>query len=294
MLYTLSDRILPAYYRESFYGEYRKIYLSVHSILKPNAITALHYHNFAELGFCLEGSGVTHVENRVYAFEKGDLQFVPPGVSHLSAADPGVETKWQWISVDVGRILEEGGFTCWEEYAGMCARGFAGVFHPWEHNRLAEIMCRFRDSVLTQDEYCEAEQVFLLGQLITECARIGKERQSEGGEEDIGGKIRPAVLYIRRHFNNQEAMRQERIAAVCGISVSHLRALFKRETGLSVQEFIIQTRLAKAAFLLRNTENSIMLIAMKSGFSHISCFNRMFLRTFGQSPSAFRKQNKTE
>ena len=125
-------------------------------------------------------------------------------------------------------------------------------------------MHRFRDSVLMQDEYAEAEQVFLLGQLITECARIGKERQTDGEEENVGGKIRPAVLYIRRQFGNKEAMRQERIADVCGISVSHLRALFKRETGLSMQEFIIQTRLAKAAFLLRNTDNSIMGIAMEA------------------------------
>ena len=246
------------------------------------------------MGFCICGSGVTHVENRIYAFEKGDLQFVPSGVSHLSAAEPGVETKWQWISVDIGRVLEEGGFSRVEEYEAMCAGGFAGVFHPWEHKRLAEIMCRFRDSVLTADEYGDAEQMFLVGQLITECARIGKERQAQGSEDDIGGKIRPAVLYIRRHFHNKEAMRQEQIAGVCGISISHLRALFKRETGLTVQEFIIQTRLAKAAFLLQNTDMSIMRVAMESGFTQIACFNRMFLRRFGQSPSAFRKQNKTE
>lgn len=290
MLYTLNDRILPVYYRESFYGKYKKIYASAQNALKPHAIDALHYHSFAEIGICLCGSGVTHVENRVYTFGKGDLQFVPPGVAHLSAAEPGVETRWQWISFDVRKVLEEGGFAQIEKYMTLCENGFAGVFHPWEHERLAEIMTRFRDSVLLQDTYSGPEQVFLVGQMITECARIGRERPIGGEQDSYCGKLKPAVLYIRKNFADKESIREHRIAEVCGLSVSHMRALFKRETGLTVQDFIVQTRLARATYLLRNTDSSVSSIAAESGFGQISCFNRIFLRVLGQNPTAFRKQ----
>lgn len=105
-------------------------------------------------------------------------------------------------------------------------------------------------------------------------------------------KVMPAVRYIRTHYNDAEAMREEKIAAACDMSCSHLRAVFKRETGLTVRDFVIQTRLVAAAYLLKKTDRNIMDIAMESGFGQISCFNRSFSKYFGQTPSSFRKNTR--
>lgn len=290
MLYTLNDRILPAYHRNSYFGAYKPIYASIHYKLNPNVIEALHFHDFAEIGFCLRGSGVTHVENRIYSFAEGDLQFIPPGMPHLSSAEPGVETSWQWISFDVVAILKEGGISQWEALTALCEQGFSGLFHPWEHPLLAELLQRFRDIAVTQDSYSAMESAFVAGQIILECMRIGKEGTPEDEERGVGGKVKSAVLYIRRHFDDKEAMREARIAEICRMSVSHFRAQFKQETGMSVREYIIQTRLAKAAYQLRNTTAGIASIAVESGFGQVSCFNRIFRKTFGLTPGQFRKQ----
>ena len=86
MQYTLADRILPAYYRNNYSGEYRPLYGKMNSLLGQDQIQTLHYHSCAEIGICLQGSGVIHVDDRIYSFSEEDLQFVPPGVPHFSTA----------------------------------------------------------------------------------------------------------------------------------------------------------------------------------------------------------------
>lgn len=292
MLYILADRILPAYRRNNYYGDYQPVYGKMNNQLHSASIETLHYHSCAEIGICLCGSGITHVDNRIYAFSAGDMQFIPPGVPHFSSAAPNVVTKWHWISLEPLRILKDSGYSGMEQMQKLSEESFAGLFHPWEHPLLADIIHRFRDLVMQDDPYTQLEYVFLSGQLLVECARIGRDRKQEMLNRGYAGKLKPAVQYIREHYPDKEAMREECIAAVCGMSVSHFRAVFKRETGLSVRDFIIQTRLAKAAHMLKNTDASILSVAMESGFGQVSCFNRIFLRTFGQTPTGFRKYAK--
>lgn len=289
MLYTLSDRILPAYYRDNYFGTYQPVCGKMNILLQPNVIEALHYHSCMELGICICGTGLTYVDNRIYSFSAGDIQVIPAEVPHLSAAAPGVETRWHWISLDPLRILKDGGVQLDPALRKLSTDCFSGLFHPWEHPRLANVIHQLRDTVLLADSYSPMEQTFLSGQLLVECARVGTAVGKEGINIGCVEKIKPAVLYIRENFADPVAMRQERIAAVCDLSVSQFRAVFKRETGMPFRDFIIQTRLAKAAHLLKNTDATVLSIALETGFGQVSCFNRIFAKTFGQTPSAFRK-----
>lgn len=289
MDYTLADRILPAYYRTNYAGQYRPIYGKYSCTLDKKTIDALHYHDCAEIGICLQGSGVIWIEDRIYQFSAGDLQFVPPGVPHFSAATPDVETRWHWISLEPLRILKDAGFRNMAKLRELAEHSFAGVFHPDEHPGLREILYKLRDQLRQDTLYGEEELVFLAGQLLVETARIDAEAGEKGRNRRYGGKLQPAIRYIREHYADKEAMREEKIARICNMSTSHFRAVFKRETGMSVRDFILQTRLAGAAYLLRSTQSSILQIALESGFGQASCFNRMFLRYFGQTPTGFRK-----
>ena len=289
MEYVSAGRILPAYYRNNYEGEYRPIYARWDSLLQQQHIEALHYHSCAEIGVCVKGSGVVYVDDRIYTFCEGDLQFVPPGVPHFAAAEPDTETRWHWISIESQRILEEAGFRDSEMLQELSENSFAGVFHPWEYPRLTELIGEIEELLRRQALYTREETIFLVGQMMVECARVGRQVQQGNKKEARAGKLRPAIAYIRKNYPDKEAMREEQIARICNMSSSHFRAVFKRETGMSVRDFIIQTRLARAAYLLRSTEMSILNVALESGFGQASCFNRSFLRSFGQTPTEFRK-----
>lgn len=283
---------MPAYYRDYYHGDYSLIQRNP-AKLSSNPITALHYHHCVELGICLQGSGTTYVDNRKYSYSAGDLQVMPAGIPHLSMAEKGVVTEWFWISFEPLRILKESGIYHLELFEEMASNSYSGIFHPWEHPQLAEIIYKFRDVDLDQGVQTDIACTFLAGQLLQECARIGDVDHTQQPLTDSSVKLMPAVRYIRQNYADKELMREERIAGICNMSTSHFRAVFKRETGLTVRDFIIQTRLVMAAHLLKNTNNSVMNVAMESGFGQVSCFNRIFYREFGETPSAFRKKNQS-
>lgn len=293
MLYTLAERIMPAYYRDYYRGDYTQIRRSP-AMLSSNPITALHYHKCVELGICLRGKGTTYVDNRKYSYSAGDMQVMPAGIPHLSMAEKGVPTEWFWISFEPLRVLKESGISHYELLEKLAQESYCGIFHPWEYPQLAELIYKFRDVPLDKGAETDLACAFLAGQLLLECARIGNVDHTDQTITSNSVKVMPALLHIRQNYADKDLMREETIAKTCNMSTSHFRAVFKRETGLTVRDFIIQTRLVAAAHLLKNTGSSVMDIALETGFGQVSCFNRSFRKTFGHPPTAFRKQFKAQ
>ena len=78
------------------------------------------------------------------------------------------------------------------------------------------------------------------------------------------------------------------IADFIGISRSHLTGSFKKEMGVSPQEYLINFRLEKAASLLRSSKEQINIIAYQCGYEDSLSFSKAFKQKFGMSPKSFR------
>lgn len=73
-----------------------------------------------------------------------------------------------------------------------------------------------------------------------------------------------------------------------GLSARQVHRLFKTHLGMSPQAYHRQLRLQRAREMLRQTELTILEIAMSSGFTSASDFSRTYRRTFHQSPNEDR------
>ena len=80
------------------------------------------------------------------------------------------------------------------------------------------------------------------------------------------------------------------IAEIAGISVSHLKTLFRNSTGVPVYEYVLRRRVERAQLLLRNHKLSIAQIALATGFAHQSHLARHMHRILGHTPSALRRR----
>lgn len=69
----------------------------------------------------------------------------------------------------------------------------------------------------------------------------------------------------------------------------YLGRLFKKEVGLTYNEYIITKRLEQAKILLKTTDNTIINVATLSGFNNVTYFNRVFRKYFDMTPSNYRK-----
>jgi AraC family transcriptional regulator len=68
----------------------------------------------------------------------------------------------------------------------------------------------------------------------------------------------------------------------------HFLRTFRQVVGMTPHQFVLHTRLTRAAVRLRTTDEPISGIAFDAGFGDLSTFNRRFRRLMGCSPGAYR------
>lgn len=95
-----------------------------------------------------------------------------------------------------------------------------------------------------------------------------------------------AALWIEA--NAGEPISLEDAAAIAGLSVFHFLRLFAKVLGLTPHQYLVRTRLKRAAALLAEETRPITDIALDVGFNDLSNFVRTFGLAAGVSPSRFR------
>jgi AraC family transcriptional regulator len=78
------------------------------------------------------------------------------------------------------------------------------------------------------------------------------------------------------------------LARAAAMSPYRFFLTFRAVAGMTPHQFILYTRLSRAAVRLRRTAETISAIAFDAGFNDLSTFNRRFARVMGLSPSAYR------
>lgn len=108
---------------------------------------------------------------------------------------------------------------------------------------------------------------------------------------DEGDAIGKAKAYIVEHLH-EEISRQE-LAKHVYLNPSYLSRLFRKETGKSISEYVLEKRMLLAAEWLKTTDKKISDISEALGFNHFSHFRKMFKKTFGVPPQEFRNQSRS-
>ena len=83
------------------------------------------------------------------------------------------------------------------------------------------------------------------------------------------------------------------LARVAAMSPYHFLRTFRAVMGMTPYQFVLRTRLHRAAVRLRRSDASISTIAFDAGFNDLSTFNRRFRRLMGASPRAYRMHGAT-
>lgn len=74
-----------------------------------------------------------------------------------------------------------------------------------------------------------------------------------------------------------------------GISAGYLSAVFKKETGKTVSEYIRERRIKHASHLLATTNLQIQTIALHCGIMDVQYFSKTFKRLMGKTPKEYRE-----
>ncbi len=100
-------------------------------------------------------------------------------------------------------------------------------------------------------------------------------------------EVADACEIISENFGKKLTL--QTISEAVNVSSSHFSKLFREETGKSVGDYILETRMEAAAKLLKQGKNTLSEISHRCGFSSPSHFSTVFRNYYGEKPSAFQK-----
>ncbi|RRI03593.1 AraC family transcriptional regulator [Mesorhizobium tamadayense] len=99
-------------------------------------------------------------------------------------------------------------------------------------------------------------------------------------------RVAEAVRLIE--LNAERPLSLSELANGTATSPFHFLRTFRHVAGMTPYQFLLRTRLHRAAVRLRASDEAISTIAFDAGFNDLSTFNRRFRREMGEAPGACR------
>lgn len=248
------------------------------SFVMPN----MHYHEYHELYYLVNGKTKYFIGSDLYELKPGDFIFIPKGEYH--------QTEYLQSS-GVERIL-----ICFDdEFLG---EGYSRFLTEITDNNLIRVnkdslplfqsifkKIEVENQTKTKD-YLLMQKLYLRQILILLC----RHRQSNYVEELSGTSklIQDAAKYIMANYSQPLSL--ELLADEFAISSGYFSKLFKKVTGIGVNEYINLSRISVAKELLAQKGKSVTDVAMDCGFNDSNYFAQVFKKITGVSPKKYSMQ----
>jgi len=121
-------------------------------------------------------------------------------------------------------------------------------------------------------------------------------RGKEAGATNVTPRDRSraveAALWLEAHSGEETSL--EALAREAGLSAFHFLRVFSKVLGVTPHQYLLRTRLRRAARLLAEGERPVTEVALDVGFADLSNFVRSFRRAAGVSPGGFRRAARGE
>ncbi|MBL8993860.1 MAG: helix-turn-helix domain-containing protein [Spirochaetia bacterium] len=231
----------------------------------PYNRTGWHRHkDIWEVVYYIKGRGIVFFGERAISFQPGTLVVTPPGLIHNE------KSSRPWTSV---------------YFRTRQLRGLedVSVLVDTPGRPLLRIMDLLCDEYLKQETGWESVTDALLSAFIVRAGSTGGAR-SDTVVEELRGLLSENIPHRGFQLKN----------AVDSFPVSHVTLYnrFKKITGRSPHQYLIDLRLAEGARLLRASRLSVREIADRSGFPDPFHFSKIFRSKTGLSPKQFRLGKK--
>ena len=238
-----------------------------------------HEHAVWECYLQVDGSSHWQTETEEFALHPGWWYVVRPGVRHRLSRRP--QGKHHYI------FAEWAGLDCAQQIAADCAAAFTTCpdFIVGQGTQLHAPFRALVHEVLYAATWREQALRLACQQLtvaVARCLHPHEQNALMGGHEAVA-RCRQLIAQ-----NLGQALKVEDLARMVGSSASHLSAVFTREVGQSIHQYVLYRRIEVAKQLLRDSDLQITQLALDLGFSSSQHFAKQFRRVVGMSARQWR------
>lgn len=231
------------------------------------------YDSFLLL-YVVHGKGYCYVNQQRMELDSGALVIIDCYLPHRYGTDSSWEIIWAHFDGKMARdyfeaIVQSRRQIIMPKNGYHASRGLEKIYHMFHvKKRVNEaLISKNIVSVLTE---------FLVYELPV--------------EENIEHTARIEEILSFINENLDQPMTLETLAAHVSLSPFYFSRVFKKETGYTLREYMINTRINAARFYLRTTDLSLKEISYRCGYGSDSTFCTTFKRVTGMTPLEYKNQ----
>ena len=233
----------------------------------------LHWHEFYEIEFVLEGEAEFIINGKSHFAEKDSFFFLTPVDFQQIIIKKG-PLKVINVMFD-GSLIEK-------EISSIIAS--ATHLEKYSRQRLDMLFEEYKFRRSLWKFSCRQ----ILNFILTDVCRA----QGKGNDVVYSDFIRSEQIYLQKHFF--EDITLEDAAARAGFSKNYFSRLFHKETGKTFIKYLTDLRVAHAALLAEHTNRSVTHICEQCGFKNTAHFMRLFKKTYGVTVFQYRNKMRNK
>ena len=231
----------------------------------------------------IESTGV--YGKRVFEYREGSIGFSPLSETY--------SVKWEGTLEGYSFIFQEETMAAAcnaifkEDYKAVNWRSGKGDYIPAIYYLAQDIASQTVLQFPAGESFVQRQLETLLSMILRRYSSV-EQRQTEhvGIQSQV---VLSAIYFIEANLD--KPLDIARIAVVCGASQTHIRRLFRSETGESLGAYIRRQRLNRAAEYLNQSTEYVDQIGRLCGFPNTVNFHRQFKGHYGMSPLEFRRSS---
>lgn len=256
-----------------------------------------HAHDFYEMIYISEGSGLLLIDKQCIQVREGELFFIPPGIAHMLQKPNDSTEPLQMMNCLLQREVlcpqVETDALIWNEEFQRIADFFLQT-ESWlgyreQNGELARILYGMHINTMNKPPGHRHKQYILLLDLL-HTLYVQHQVQFPYTRMRIENPVEFTLGYIRMHY--RQPVKLEELAQWLAMSSRHLQRLLKQATGFTFIQLLQNCRVLQSCELLLETDWNVQRIAEEVGVHDMKYFYRIFKERCHVTPSRFRVQHR--
>ena len=249
----------------------------------------MHWHNALEIILPVENYYDIAMTDQDFHLVPGDIFIIPCGEMHaLNAPESGKRFIFLFDMTNIARFRGFSSIHSLVTHALLIKKST----YPFVYDELYRILMQMRNEYFGMNNYRE---IVIYSLLMNFFVALGRNRLESDEvfpnvriykQKEYLQKFNDVLEFIDSHYMDDLSL--ESVSSSVGFSKYHFTRLFKQYTNSTFYDYLSFKRLKVAESLLEKPDLSITEIALQSGFSSISTFNRIFRQQKECTPSEYR------
>ena len=262
--------------------DYRLFHLRSDSGIRPD----YHYHEFNKILLLVSGSGSYVVDGQRYSIRSGDAVLIGSGCVHRPEFEVGVAYERIILYISPEFLQRQSTPECDLRACFNGQHGYVLRADEAQQKVIFQLAAALEKELSGNDYGREILSNSLLLRLLVQIIRnLRKNREHTGLMEPKNDRVLKLIRYMDAHL--AEDISIDALAEHVYLSKYHMMRLFRKETGITVHDYLTQRRLLLARDHIR-AGLSATDACYRSGWRSYSSFTRAYAKQFGTTPTGRR------